>query len=265
MKYSFIQLRFLKPEQPKEEDYVINIKRNGDEFLWFTQDELKSRVQVMWLEEDELWKQLELMIQLLTWDADPYCSVQVILPALPSVLIRMQDIDKAFGDIKRLMQLVIDNWPENMPLQEARQLDSDDVYEDEDYEDEEESDDESDSDSSSSSSSDESGYTDMPGLEPQDTTVWYSNPNFRNDTLERIERILNWGGEEQCGNCPCTPQRPKKDAICPNAPERKLKNEVVGDADDAPARNTRSKSVPRVYRTIERLDNGKERVHTYFS
>ena len=101
----------------------------------------------------------------------------------------------------------------------------------------------------------------MPGLESQETTVWYTNPTF-----DRLNEILSWGGEEQCGeNCPCTPQRPKKENACPNAPARKPKNEVVGDADDAPARNTRSKGVPRVYRTVERLGNGKERVHTYFS
>ena len=295
MKYSFIQFRFLCSADSKaHEDHVINIKRNGDEYLWIWRDEVKHRVQTMWLTRDDLREQLITVVDLMSFDAHPYSAVQLFLPAMPTVLIEAGRFHAAFSTVWRSMERCFDNWPENMTAKEAYELDTDDVYDDEDYEADDDNESEDDDSSVSSDSSSES-FSSMPPL----------IPNFRCPTV----------CEEKCwGGCPNTPQRPKKTPVCPGAPERCAKrvtlNEVVdlsnnpvydnkttalynmaaaiasdnpselrqaifkaslaGLTESHPAMNialrtleTLEMNVPKAYRKIEKTPNG-DRVHTFY-
>ena len=240
MKYSFIQLRFLcSAESPKEEDHIINIKKNGNEYMWIWRDEVKHRVQTLWLTKDELKARLQMTIDLMEFDDDPYASVQVFLPAMPTVLISTDRLAAAFETLWRSFEQCFENWPENMPMSEALKWDTDDVEDDEEYEaedeaDEDEEDDEEVEEGEIAEDDEEDDYADMPGLISQEEEA-------------EFQRFCRWLKEKEnkavTPEPPRTPERPKREPCCPPAPRRS--NRVTNQV-------------------ITRTVNGN-RVHTYFS
>jgi len=105
------------------------------------------------------------LVYALSWDIDPYRSIQVNVPAFPPVMVEMGDLPRAVEDIRQLLLSALYNMPQRMTADEVRtymrndttaameaddeemdedetEAETDDEDEDEDDEDEDEADDE---------------------------------------------------------------------------------------------------------------------------
>jgi hypothetical protein len=290
MIYSFIELRMItEASSTKEQDHVIKIKKNGDAFQWIWKDQVENQVQVAWLTYESLKDRLQTMIELMRWDADPYASVQVFLPAMPTVLISTKKLRKSFNILWKTIDDCIENWPENMTPAEAMDEDLDDVYGEEVGKDDE---------------SEESGYvfngcciTKNQIVNTDREEGELTDDDTETETDEDMPALIS----SSCKGCPfATPQRPKKEPVCPNAPSRistlmenkrsealvellkaigtedkaTIKDairyaEKVGIPDTSPTVEAAKMMLefvsptPKVYRKIERTPNG-DRVHTFF-
>lgn len=251
MKYSFITLRFIQspPTSPKS-DHIVQIKKNGDDYLWFYSDHC-PRGQAVWMTKDEVFAALDNMRKLLRWDSEPYKSVQVFIPGFPTVMIPLKytpvppqlaqmsaqlhvrqhwtELELAFDDLKGLMESVFSHWPENMSSDEVRKMDPDNVYNDDkdDEDEDDENDDEDDEDDE-----DEEMYGQMPPL--------VSFPISESEIPSAAQRLCCMHSQN-----PQTPVR-STPPQCPAAPPRvkrsysTMNNEIVDDA--PPAQRTRSKA-----------------------
>ena len=59
------------------------------------------------------------MFHLLSWDEDPYENVQVIAPAYPMVMLKMETIKDSWTTLREFLEGVFDNWPTVPELPEA--------------------------------------------------------------------------------------------------------------------------------------------------
>ena len=234
--YSFLQLRFIQnvAKAAFATDHLVEIKRNGDDYLWFYSDHL-PRGQATWMTKEQVFVALDRLRGMLRYDGDAYDSMQVFAPGFPTVLIPLkfrknplvgfatevqerqhwESVERAFTSLKALMESVFEHWPENVTREELRtKMDPDDVYCDIEEDDEDEDEDEEEDEEM------EDEYADMPplvGLNQQDMEAvkppccYYSSP-------------------QQTKPTPSNPPQIKR-----------VKNEVIDLTDGAPAMCTRSK------------------------
>lgn len=233
MKYSFIQFRFIKnlPHGlDKSDDDIVEIKSNGDDFLWVFRDHCPTG-QVVWLSREDIFKKFDGMMDLLKYDHAPYRSMQVFLPGFPTVLINLQDVweegtsaNKLYTEcldcLRTMMNNVFDSWPENMCRNHIRDEDPDDVYD----EGETEANDSEESEESEAEA--ENPYKDMPPLISNRPNYYQAKYSYN----------------------PSTPVRVKTEPVCPPAPGRglglmrKAQNTVIDLTEEDSGPVTRSKA-----------------------
>ena len=231
MQYSFIQLRFIsnRDKTASATDHLVEIKRNGDDYLWFYSDHCRTG-QATWMTKEQVFVALDRLRAMLHYDCDAYDSMQVFAPGFPTVLIPLKfrknplvvfatevqerqhwdNVERAFTSLKALMESVFEHWPENVTREDLRKkMDPDDIYGDIEEVDEEDEEDE------------EMADDDMPPL------------------VSLNEQDMDAAKSLCC--CYDSPQQTKTTLSNPPKLVRQVKNEVVDLTDDAPAMCTRSK------------------------
>ena len=119
------------------------------------------------------------LVHALSWDIDPYRSIQVNVPAFPPIMVEMKDLPRALDDIRQLLLSALFNTPQTMTAEAAEEYmendvemdtcDCEDEDEDEDDEDEDEDDEDEEAetnDEANDADDEENIYADMPPLIP---------------------------------------------------------------------------------------------------
>jgi hypothetical protein len=122
--YTSVTFRFLNANHSTnpEKDEVFKIWYNGTSYLWvYTYESKKSRHLMEFSSKQELYASLHSYFTLLAYDSEPYHSMQVILPAMPSVMLEMKDILPAFSTIENLLDLTFDQAPKQVPVAVAQE------------------------------------------------------------------------------------------------------------------------------------------------
>lgn len=116
--WSNVTFRFLQTgETSPSSDEIITLWHNGHSYLWVYRYASKGRRHVMECEtKQQLYGLLNTYFKLLAYDTDPYASMQILPPAMPSVMLRMRDILPAFNTIESLLDLTFEVAPRNVPL-----------------------------------------------------------------------------------------------------------------------------------------------------
>jgi hypothetical protein len=124
-----IEFRFIKAEPTTpDQDEVIRITpfMVGDkrQFLWrYLADNKRTSTQVCIIEDEFfLYEKLRHMVQLLSWDSDPYQQVQLLLPSSPSVLFRSSDFPDAIDMVIDAIRVAVRHWPVRMDTAEAAMM-----------------------------------------------------------------------------------------------------------------------------------------------
>ena len=124
-----IEFRFIKAEPTTpNQDEVIRITpfMVGDkrQFLWrYSADNKRISTQVCIIEDEFfLYEKLRHMVELLSWDSDPYHHVQLLLPTSPSVLFRSSDFPDAIEKVIDAIRVAVRHWPVRMDTAEANKL-----------------------------------------------------------------------------------------------------------------------------------------------
>ena len=124
-----IEFRFIKPEPTNpEQDEIIRITPYmvGDkrQFMWrYLAENKRTSTQVCIIEDVFfLYEKLRHMVQLLSWDSDPYQQVQLLLPSSPSVLFRSSDFPDAIDIVIDAIRVAVRHWPVRMDTAEAAKM-----------------------------------------------------------------------------------------------------------------------------------------------
>jgi hypothetical protein len=260
-KYSFLQLRFIQnpAKTAGSSDHLVEIKRNGDDYLWFYSDQ-HPRGQATWMTKGQVFVALDNLRGLLRYDCDAYDSMQVFAPGFPTVLIPLKfrknplvafatevqerqhwdNVERAFTSLKALMESVFEHWPENVTREDVREkMDPDDIYDDIEEEDEEEEDEDEEMEEN-----DEDEYADMPPLVGlNDNAYDFKACDGKTYEFKFPSQPCQADLDAAKSLCCCynSPQQTKTTLSNPPKLVRKVKNEVVDLTDDVPAMCTRSK------------------------
>ena len=258
--YSFIQLRFIQnvAKTSFATDHLVEIKRNGDDYLWFYSDHL-PRGQATWMTKEQVFVALDRLRGMLRYDGDAYDSIQVFAPGFPTVLIPLKfrknplvcfatevqerqhwdNVERAFTSLKALMESVFEHWPENVTREEMRtKMDPDNVYDDIEEEDEEDGDD----DEEMEDQEDQEEDDDMPPLVGlNDTSYDFKTCDGKNYEFKFPSKPTQTDLEAAKSLCCCKTPQTKAPLVNPPQLIRQVKNEVIDLTDDAPAMCTRSK------------------------
>jgi hypothetical protein len=128
MKYSFVQIRFIRDDDTSgKTDCIIDVKRNDDIYIWMLRDEDHSKAMAMRLDYDGVIKRLRAVLRSVVIDDDPFKSVQIIAPGYPSVLYKIQTLRENLSSVIELLDLIFENWAENTTPRTVYRADTDDA------------------------------------------------------------------------------------------------------------------------------------------
>ena len=122
--YTSVTFRFLNAADSTnpEKDEVFTLWYNGKNHLWvYKYNSNRTRHVMEFTSKQELYASLKSYFTLLSYDSDPYHSMQILLPAMPSVMLAMNDILPAFNTIETLLDLTFDQAPKVMSLDLAKE------------------------------------------------------------------------------------------------------------------------------------------------
>lgn len=156
MKYPPVEIRIiLSSSSTRQTDHVVSVKVMPNGYVWGYNDPTVSAYHLLELESvDDVLRQFDIMVSGLTFDIDPYRSLQFNVPALPPVMVYVRDLQMHLTSIKKMLQNALVRVPQAMTQKEADEyMEQDDDEEDEEAE---EADDEAEDD--------EAEYADMPPL-----------------------------------------------------------------------------------------------------
>jgi len=157
-------------------DHVIVVKGSNGRYFWDYHDPALQNHHVMDLGSvADVMDTFNNLVHALSWDIDPYRSIQVTVPAFPPVMVEMHDLPRALPDIRQLLQSALFNMPQTMTAEQADvymrdsadegEDDDDEDDDDEDDDDEDDDDDDDDEDDEDDDDDDEDDeYADMPPL-----------------------------------------------------------------------------------------------------
>jgi hypothetical protein len=70
--------------------------------------------------KQELYAYLKSYFTLLSYDVEPYYSMQLLLPGLPSIMLAMKDILPTFSNIENLLELTFNHSPKIVHVDTAK-------------------------------------------------------------------------------------------------------------------------------------------------
>lgn len=194
MKYSFVQIRFIRDDdQSGKTDCIIDVKRNDEIYIWMLRDEDHSKAMAMRLDYDGVIKRLRAVLRSVAIDDDPFKSVQIIAPGYPSVLYKIQTLRENLSSVIELLDLIFENWAENTTPRTVYRADTDDANPEAEAEAEEELEAQAEA-----AAEEEESEDDMPPLVSSNAVF---NEIFQNSSYQ-------------------TPTRNSQRTCCPNAPLR---------------------------------------------
>lgn len=151
MTNQLMHVRFIRHNEKnsKNDDTVRFVSDDGSKFdLTFTSGDTKKSTTVS-LSDGQVFRWTRNMINLLANDADPFEYVQMDMPLMPSILLKVSELDNNYNAVLNAVEFNLDNWPLHKAVAEEPSRLNTGFYEAEDEEEEEEYD-----------------YSDMPALVP---------------------------------------------------------------------------------------------------
>jgi hypothetical protein len=114
-RYPHIQLRFIrKLHNGKLNDDVISIVRKEADLFEIRYNDMDANVKQnsLGLGRMDVLKHLSYSLRLLTLDEEPFESVQIIVPGMPSILISPQNLSSSTRDlVYDTVERTMSNWP----------------------------------------------------------------------------------------------------------------------------------------------------------
>jgi hypothetical protein len=108
-----INIRFIRQNEKlaKNDDQMRIWSSDGQTFtvMFKTGDTKKSVITTM--SDAAVFRWVRYTIGLLKLDSDPFQSVQLDLPLMPSVLINAKELESAYNRILDAVEFHLDNWP----------------------------------------------------------------------------------------------------------------------------------------------------------
>ena len=153
-----ITVRFIRLDNPLDDKVII--KQLGDDqyVLSYTYGDTKNPVPTSSvMNGDTVFRWMRNVMRLVEADDDPFDSIQMDLPLMPSILVRIDSLDGAYDAILNSLELHLDNWPRHKTVTRDPT--------------EEETEEEGESD----------GYSDMPELVSTHSNFYNSHYRFDDD------------------------------------------------------------------------------------
>jgi hypothetical protein len=170
-----IRLLFIRKNSSSKNDDRVTIRRLGaNQFnLSYTYGESKSKTaHKLVLTDRAVFRWVRNVIGLLEKDNDPFDSVQVDFPFMPTVLFDVSKLGDAYHAFLDALEFHLDNWPAPAPAP-AAEAETEDEDEDEDEQEDMEM--------------EEDEYADMPPLIPspinQNNSSYFNNDNDNDNTI----------------------------------------------------------------------------------
>jgi len=140
MKYPPVEIRIiLSSSSSRQSDHVVTVKVMPNGYIWGYNDPTVSAYHLLELKSvDEVLRQFDIMVSGLTFDIDPFRSLQFNVPALPPVMVFVRDLHLHVASIKKMLQNALVRVPQAMTQDEANEYMEQDEDEDADDEAEEE-------------------------------------------------------------------------------------------------------------------------------
>ena len=145
-----MNIRFIRQNEKcaKNDDTMKIISSDGENYdVVFTQGETKKSTLVS-MSDSAVFRWVRHTISLLERDADPFEFVQLDLPLMPSVLVKVKELNGAYNTILNAVEFHLDNWPikprtlssesdanVSLPINTAFCCDHEEEAEEEDYSD----------------------------------------------------------------------------------------------------------------------------------
>ena len=165
-----VRVLFIRKNASAKNDDAVIIRRLGaNQFnLSYTYGESNNKTphQVV-LNDKAVFRWMRNLIGLLEKDNDPFESVQLDLPFMPSVLFDVPKLGDAYHTVLDALEFHLDNWPEvRAPVLNPEDDEDDDEEEEEDE-------------------LDEDVYADMPGLVSAPSPIHWNNSQLHIDEHHR--------------------------------------------------------------------------------
>jgi hypothetical protein len=108
-----IKIRFIRRDSNKDD--VVDITRlllDNTFSLSYTYGLSKKQTPTtVTLTSDNVFRWMRHTISLLEQDDDPFESIQLDLPLMPSVMFKVVDLDEAYHALLNALEFHLDNWP----------------------------------------------------------------------------------------------------------------------------------------------------------
>jgi hypothetical protein len=110
-------IRVVRQNGVASNDDMVVINRMGDRFsLKYTYgDTTRKTPFYLMLDDRSLLKWVRVLFRLLENDSEPFASVQFDFPIMPSIIVNVSALDKAYNTILDAMEFHMDNWPTDQP------------------------------------------------------------------------------------------------------------------------------------------------------
>jgi len=108
-----MNIRFIRRNEKcaKNDDTMKIISSDGKTYsVVFTQGETKKSTLVS-MSDSAVFRWVRHTMSLLARDADPFEFVQLDLPLMPSVMVKVKELDSAYNTILNAVEFHLDNWP----------------------------------------------------------------------------------------------------------------------------------------------------------
>lgn len=113
-RYPEIQLRFIRKDESKINDDIFSIVRKEADLFDIRYNDMDAKVKqhTLGLGRTEVLKHLSYSLRLLTLDEEPFASVQLIVPGMPSILLSPKNLSSSTRDLLYdTVERTMSNWP----------------------------------------------------------------------------------------------------------------------------------------------------------
>ena len=118
MPSSNVVIRFIRSFNTKDDDTIVTIRRiDTNLFSLRMKDGFQSNPNYISISDNtvisdrNLFLWLRIVLRLVEKDSEPFKGIQFDMPLMPSVLIHINKIDRAYHTILDALEFHMDNWP----------------------------------------------------------------------------------------------------------------------------------------------------------